>query len=139
MADKSKIIGNAGIGDVVSFSLYKDFIGTSFDHVTIKSVIDGETAAELAVDILARHAKIYPSIKDNNVEDDPYSYNYIGVKFENGRTEVIGIPWIKASSVAVHIKRMLTVMIDEPKDTDIDIIRSILSQMNYKIISIGIK
>lgn len=139
MADKSKIIGNAGIGDVVSFSLYKDFIGTSFDHVTIRSLIDGETAVQLGVDILARHAKIYPTIKDNNVEDDPYSYSYIGVKFENGRTEIIGVPWIKAASVAVHVKRILTIMIDEPKDTDIDIIRSTLSQMNYKIISIGIK
>lgn len=139
MAKNGKIIGNAEIGDVVSFSLYSNIIGTSFDHVTIKSILDGETVVSLGVDILSKHVKIYPSIKNNNVDDDPYSYNYIGIKYENGKTDYVGIPWIKAQSVAVHTKRLLTIIIDDPKDTDIDIIRNTLSQMSYKILQIGIK
>lgn len=101
-------------GDIVSFQLVAtNIIGDQRTEVQVDSIINYRTAARLDPNIASKHANLYPYFKNsvNNV-DDPAVYPYISIIARNGEIEIIGVPWINASTYKSIDGRLATISID---------------------------
>lgn len=85
----------------VSFEVYPSLIlGNNFNNVKVMGIIDADTARMLGLDAPVMHANVYPTLPAGTV--DIYDeYLYIRVKHSNGEQSILGLPWIKTSSVNV--------------------------------------
>lgn len=85
----------------VSFEVYPSLIlGNNFKNVKVMGIVDADTARMLGLDAPAMHANVYPTLPAGAV--DAYDeYLYVRVKHGNGQQSILGLPWIKTSSVAV--------------------------------------
>jgi hypothetical protein len=85
----------------VSFEVYPSLIlGNNFKNVKVMGIVDADTARMLGLDAPAMHANVYPTLPQGSV--DAYDeYLYVRVKHSNGQQSILGLPWIKTSSVQV--------------------------------------
>lgn len=101
-------------GDIVSFQLVStDILGEGRIDVQVDSVLNYKTASRLDRDLNRKHANLYPLFKEavNNV-DDPSVYSYIAIIGRNEELEIVGIPWINASTYKTIDGRIATISID---------------------------
>lgn len=88
-------------GDTVTFTVYPTAIlGTKYTSVKVLSILDYETAKSF-VDVDALHRNIYPTLPNGLVPNDPSQYDYVKLRFSNGASDIIGLPWINASTIVV--------------------------------------
>lgn len=83
----------------VSFEVHPSLIlGNNFKNVKVMGIVDADTARMLGLDAPAMHANVYPTLPQGTV--DAYDeYLYVRVKHRNGEQSILGLPWIKTSSV----------------------------------------
>lgn len=94
-------------GDIVTFTVYPaTILGTKYTSVKVLSILDYETAKSF-VDIDALHRNVYPTLPGGTVPNDPSQYDYVKVRFGNGSSDIIGLPWINAATIVVSSSQTL--------------------------------
>lgn len=87
-------------GDIISFQFVQNgLIGNGKQQVKVEGDIGYSIAKSIDPEINTKHQALYPYFADKveNI-DDPSAYGYIGIINQDGRVEVIGIPWILEST-----------------------------------------
>lgn len=87
-------------GDIVSFQFVKNgLIGNGKQQVKVEGDVSYQIAKAIDPEIDVKHQNLYPyfAAAVQNV-DDPSAYPYIGIVNQDGRVEMIGIPWILEST-----------------------------------------
>lgn len=87
-------------GDIISFQfVHNGLIGNGKDQVKVEGDINYSMAKSIDPEIDTKHQALYPYFAESvqNV-DDPKVYSYIGIINQDGQVEIIGIPWILAST-----------------------------------------
>lgn len=93
-------IVNPSKGDRISFQFVKmGIIGSGKTGVKVTGTLEFSIAKAVDPELVVKHRQLYPYFQNDvgNV-DDPSAYDYISIINANGIQEIIGIPWILASS-----------------------------------------
>lgn len=87
-------------GDIVSFQFVRNgLIGDPKTQVRVEGDLNYSIAKAIDPEVDRKHQTLYPYFASAvGGNDDPTAYPYIGIINTNGQLEVIGIPWILASS-----------------------------------------
>lgn len=92
---------NPKTGDIVSFQLVVGGINGD-ERVQVKvasGTMNYQTALLIDQQLNVKHTSLFPYFRDKvGGVDDPDRYLYVAVQGRNGATEVVGLPWIEASS-----------------------------------------
>lgn len=85
------------LNDIVNFQLVQN--GIVGDERTGATVLAPSMTYQVArfidPEIAAKHAALFPYFKEKvQGVDDPNGYQYFTIQLPNGRTEVIGYPWV---------------------------------------------
>ena len=106
-------ITDISIGQKVTFEVYPSAqFGYSFKDVTIAAFIDASIAMSLGTDLIALHQNVYPSLPAGT-PDDPMQYSYVMVKNYNNESTILGIPWIRESTIVVNSGSTLTLVFQD--------------------------
>ncbi|AEH03473.1 hypothetical protein AVT69_gp047 [Pseudomonas phage PhiPA3] len=117
------------IGTKISFELYPSSqYGNNFQNVTLAATMDSRLAQKLGFDPIAAHQNVWPSLP-SGVPNDATQYNYFQVDFDNGSSQILGIPWIRADSLTIHNGKTLTLVFEDIDETRKDrIIKAVKAQ-----------
>lgn len=118
------------IGSVVSFDVYAPELGVNFNGVEISAVYNYRTAVRNGRDVDAIHQQIYSRLP-SSVPNDPTKYNYVEVITAGGEYVILGIPWIKESTIVVTKTLIYKPSIVIEDATDVTKINQILNQAGY--------
>ena len=122
---------------VYNFDVYPSTIlGDDFKNVTILSIMDYESALQLA-DVAAIHVNVYPYLP-TGLPDDPSQYDYVRIRTASGQTTILGISWINLDTVELVESRRMMIKIDGVSSSDIERVRLALVQNGYNNIEINI-
>lgn len=122
---------------VYNFDVYPSTIlGDDFRNVTILSIMDYESALQLA-DVAAIHVNVYPYLP-TGLPDDPSQYDYVRIRTASGQSTILGISWINLDTVELVESRRMTIKIDGVGSSDIERVRLALVQNGYNNIEISI-
>ena len=103
------MLSSSHIGQLVSFDLHPvNIIRDRFEGVEILGVFGFDIARQLS-DVASMHYNVYNTLPQNT-PNDPSAYNYVQVRFPNGTTTVLGLPWINESSIS--LEQAVTYQID---------------------------
>lgn len=111
-------------GKLASFKLYPssiiqdDFTNVKILNVGIYESFDGENLPQ-------EHQEVYPTLP-SNTPDDYRAYNYLKVRMPNGKTKVIGLPWIIDSSFSTYSNMTINVEIHGKSVDDISALQQVL-------------
>lgn len=130
---------NFQIGAMYSFEVYAPSILTSsFKNVVAEGVLREAQAKQLGLDTRAMHARVFPYLP-SGTPNDPSAYNYALFRTLTGETTILGIPWIRDSTVSLIDAQTLSIKIGNVDATkDIPIIRNALSQLGYNQVDISV-
>lgn len=87
-------------GDIISFQFVMNgLIGNGKEQVKVEGDVNYAMAKAIDPEIDVKHQALYHyfAASVGNV-DDPSAYPYIGILNQDGRVEMIGIPWILEST-----------------------------------------
>jgi hypothetical protein len=125
-------------GSTVRFNtLAPSILGANRNNVTVMAVLDMDTAALLS-DVRSKHVQIRNYIQ--SLPQSAGAYNYVKLRYGNGDTEILGVPWIDSSSIEVITSRQLSVLIRDVSETTEQLVRQALLQngiSNFTIETIG--
>lgn len=117
---------------IVSFELYPaQIIGVGYQNAKIMGVFNADTAGTW-IDTAVLHAQIYPTLP-SGVPNNHDGYDYVRLLLPSGEKTVIGIPWIRDSSLVVADSRRLQLTIDNVSSADLARIQIALSANNFTI------
>lgn len=102
------------------------------------SILDPDTASSFK-DVRALHNQILPTISSTvaggvNAKWD--SYSYVRILFENGQTDILGLPWIKDETFKIDNRLTVTAVVNNVEVADVETIRRILVKNGFTNISI---
>lgn len=114
-------------GKTVRFNtLAPSVLGANRNNVTIVAAdLDLETAALLS-DVVAKHGQVRNYI--TTLPQAAGSYSYVKLRYGNGTTEILGVPWIDLTTIEVITDRKLTLEIGSISDTTEQLVRQALLQ-----------
>ncbi|MNO19215.1 hypothetical protein D3C76_89430 [compost metagenome] len=122
------------VGKTVRFNtLAPSVLGAKRDNVTVKAVLDLDTARLLS-DVRSKHAQVKPLIP--TLPEAAGAYSYVKLVYGNGEVEVLGVPWIDNNTIEVITDRKLIITVDTVSDTTEQLVRQALLQngiSNFKI------
>lgn len=125
-------------GNVITFEVYPtSIIGTHFQDVKVLGLLDKDTANHW-IDADALHINVYPTLPEET-PDNPDEYQYVKLKHLNGAISVIGIPWIKPSTVTVSNRGTLTLVIHDVTPIDMERITRAINANGYAINHVQLK
>ncbi len=107
-------------GNKVSFSVQSNIIGSNFEGVEVLGVVSHEVA-RLQADVQALHYqfKSYIPALPNSYTD----YSYLIAKLPNGAIQVLGLPWIVESSIALSSQASYRIVLSGVEPGEVDGIR----------------
>ncbi len=118
-------MANFQVGLSYNFDVYPAAVlGGDFSNLTVQAVVDSSFAANY-IDIVASHKQTYGYLPPGT-PDDPTSYNYVLFKTKTNSTIVLGLPWIKDSTVVEINNFNATLIIRDITSGDIPKIRDAL-------------
>lgn len=122
------------VGKTVRFkTLAPSVLGASRDNALVVTPLDLDTAVLLA-DVKAIHSQVKNYI--TTLPQSAGSYNYVKLRYGDGSTEILGVPWIDVNSIEVITDRKLFITINNVSDTTEQTVRQALLQnaiQDYKI------
>ncbi len=124
----SNNIFSSNIGKTASFRVFPNIIKDDFTDVKILSVLNYEAAS--GYNLAEMHARVYPTLPAG-VPNDYRAYDYLMIRFPNEKIDVIGIPWIDETSVAIHSTTDINVTIRGKGVSDIPLLRTILAANGF--------
>lgn len=114
------------IGSTVRFNtLAPSVLGANRDNVAVQAVLDLDTAMMLS-DVRAKHAQVRNYIQ--SLPQSAAGYNYVKLRYGNGETEILGVPWVDANSIEVITDRKLVITISDVSDSTEQLVRQALLQ-----------
>ena len=114
------------VGRTVSFSMYApSVLGEARHNVTVVAVLDLDTA-KLLSDVVATHMRVASYMP--SLPTSAGSYHYVKVRYSNGDTEILGVPWIDATSIEVIQDLKLNVTIRNITGSTETVVRQALLQ-----------
>lgn len=127
------------IGNTVRFNTKAPgVLGAARDNVSVVAVLDLETAT-LMGDIRSKHAQVRNYISD--LPQSAGSYSYVKIRFGNGDTEILGVPWVDDNSIEVITSRKLVITVNNVSDSTEQLIRQALLQNgieNFTVETVGV-
>lgn len=128
------------LGKTLSFETNAPAIlGAAYTAVKFVSILDPDTA-KLFSDITAQHRSVYPQLVDKTgIPDDPLGYSYGKFLDANGATVILGLPWIKDSSVKVVTNTYLLIRINGAGTQDLEPIKQALTANGYRDYTVEVK
>lgn len=126
------------IGNTVRFStLAPAVLGALRENVTVLAILDLDTAQMLS-DVRAKHVQVRNYIA--TLPQSAGSYNYVKLRYGNGDIEILGVPWIDASTIEVITDRKLVITIGNVSDSTEQLVRQALLQNgieNFEVEAVG--
>lgn len=122
------------IGKTASFKVFPSIIKDDFTNVKILGVVSYEDAEGFGV--AETHVKVYPTLPAGT-PNDYRAYNYLKLRFPNGKVDVIGLPWVEENSVRIFSTMDIVITIRNKGVEDIDTLRMILAANGYQDVSIA--
>lgn len=114
------------IGQTVRFdTVAPGVLGTGRNNVKVMAVLDLDTA-QLFSDVRAKHAQVKNFIPD--LPSSAGAYSYVKLRYGNGDVEILGVPWVRTSSIEVIENRELFIRVRKATDSTAEIIRQALLQ-----------
>lgn len=127
MATQDKLV----IKSIVSFSVYPTAVlNSQFKNVKVLGIIDSTMARDLGTGVDELHANVFSSLP-GGTPNDPDAYLYVRVEFANGSRKILGLPWIKESSIVVSNYTVINAKISGVKPSDWDQILALLGSNGY--------
>jgi hypothetical protein len=121
---------------VVSFDLWPSMLlGTGYQNAKILSIMDSGTANILGVDTASLHANIYPTLPAG-VPNDPTAYPWVKLLLANGSTTIIGVPWIKDSTLVVETSQSIQFTVSNITPSDQNTIIEALAAAGYTAVGV---
>lgn len=122
-----------------SFEVFApQFIQNDYQDVTVLSLLDYQTAAQLGFDAAAMHAAIYPELPPGTV-DDYATYTYLKLRTQGGDIRFVAEEWIRPDSIVVRDAATAIVTILNTSPSDGIRIRNALVSNDFKDITIVFK
>lgn len=119
-------------GQRVSFSVYPvAVLPNTFKDVIYEGSFSAAVASNLGRDIQSMHANAYASLPEGTVPDDPTQYEWMSVLYPSGKREIIGVPYVRASSVVISGGGTLTLVFKDKTSADIEQIQLALSAIAH--------
>ncbi|MCY1278092.1 hypothetical protein D9M68_20060 [compost metagenome] len=113
-------------GSTVRFNtLAPGILGANRENVTVMAVLDMDTAALLA-DVRSKHVQVRNYIQ--SLPQSAGSYSYVKIRYGNGETEILGVPWIDSDSIEVITSRQLSITVRDVSETTEQLVRQALLQ-----------
>lgn len=110
-------IQDISIGSKISFELYPAAqYGNNYQNVTLTAIFNSDIARMLGLDVITANQQVYQSLPPGT-PIDPTQYDYFRVAFDGGETMILGAPWIRAGTLAVHNGKKLTLVFDDIDET----------------------
>jgi len=128
------------IGGVYNFNVYPvALLGNVFHGVTIKAIMDCDTANATGVDTAAMHVSVYPQLPPGT-PNDPKGYDYVKVSMPGtGETTIIGLAWIDPTTVTLVESQTVIVTIPNVSASSIPRILNALAQNGFNGATASIK
>lgn len=111
-------------------------LGNIFKGVTVLAILDQESANQY-VDTQALHVQVYPSLPVGT-PNRPRDYNFVKLRLANGAITVIGLPWIKDSTVVEVTTSVIRAVISGVAPSDLARVRSCLVQNGFNNIELSL-
>lgn len=125
-------------GSTVRFNtLAPGVLGAGRENATVVAILDLETAAVLA-DVRSKHVQVRNYIQ--SLPQSAGAYSYVKIRYGNGETEILGVPWIDDESIEVITSRRLFVTVSDVSESTEQLVRQALLQngiSNFTIETIG--
>lgn len=102
----------------------------------VLGIIDSSTARDLGTSVDELHANVYGSLP-NGTPNDPDAYMYVRIEFSNGNRQILGIPWIKESSIVVSNYSVINARISGVTPADWDQILALLGANGYNQVELS--
>jgi hypothetical protein len=119
------------IKSVVSFTVYPTAVlNSKFSNVKVLGVIDSSMARDLGTGVDELHANVFSSLPVGT-PNDPDAYLYVRIEFPNGQRQILGLPWIKESSIVVSNYTVINAKISGVQPADWDQILALLGANGY--------
>lgn len=117
------------IGRVLSFQTYAgSLLGIDFTRVKLTAILDYASVSDFEPAV--RHAQVYPSLPVGS-PDDFRSYLYVKLTLENGKPAVVGLPWIKASTIVWFNEGSVTVTLRNTPVSELSRLSAVLKSNNF--------
>lgn len=127
MATQDKLV----IKSILSFSVYPTAVlNSTFKNVKVLGIIDSSMARDLGTGVDELHANVYNSLPAGT-PNDPDAYLYVRIEFANGARQILGLPWIKESSIVISNYTVINAKISGVKPSDWDDILALLGANGY--------
>lgn len=133
MATQDKLV----IKSVVSFSVYPTAVlNSKFSNVKVLGIIDASIARALGTGVNELHANVFSSLP-SGTPNDPDAYLYVRIEFPSGQTQILGLPWIKESSIVVSDYTVINAKIAGVTPADWDQILALLGANGYNQVELS--
>lgn len=116
----------------VTFEVYpSNVFGYKLTDVTFVAELDPQTALDLGEDIRALHASVFESLPPGT-PDDPFQYDYVRVRTNEGKYLILGLPFIREGTLTVNSGRTLRMTFENINEAQIDRIFKSLAYNDVK-------
>lgn len=116
----------------VTFEVYPSNVyGYRLSDVTYVATVDPQTALDLGEDIRALHASVFESLPPGT-PDDPFQYDYVRVRTNEGKYIILGLPFIRDGTLSVNSGRTLYMTFDNINEEQIQRVFKALSYNDVK-------
>lgn len=123
-------------GNTVNFNTKASVLPTQYNGVIVMGIVTAQVARTFA-DVQSLHLQVKPYIDGlPNLYTD---YSYVIVEHVNGKTEVVGLPWILESSIQLSEKRTYKLIVDDVEPDQVELIRQALTRRGVKIRSFTVE
>lgn len=93
-------------------------------------------ARDLGTGVDELHANVFSSLP-SGTPNDPDAYLYVRIEFASGQRQILGLPWIKESSIVVSDYTVINAKISGVKASDWDQILALLGANGYNQVELS--
>ncbi|MND14819.1 hypothetical protein D3C87_1396810 [compost metagenome] len=123
--------------DTVSFSVYPTAVlPSSYKNVKVLGIIDDTTARALGLSVEEKHVNVYNSLPIGT-PDDPTAYLYVRIQHPSGEFEILGLPWIRESTIVSLNFNTITAKISQVSPDDYEDILAVLASAGYNHVELS--
>lgn len=117
--------------NTVSFSVYPTAVlPSAYKNVLVLGIIDDTTARALGLSVEEKHVNVYNSLPVGT-PDDPTAYMYVRIQHPSGVTEILGLPWIRESTIISLNFNTIHATISDVGPDDYEHILAVLASAGY--------
>jgi len=126
------VFENIPLGSMVNFETYvSSVIPNQYLNVKMVGLIDFDTAKQW-IDPIQVHENVFPHLPEGSL-DSPQDYYYLKVLLENGKVDVVGMPWIRTDTVVKLGVGTLTLVLEGRSVEELPAILKALNSNGFNV------